>query len=215
MGWRYDYGDLEVESHGEKWRERWCRRKKLLVNTVNTVFDFGFIDKTSIRLLGLSGGTKCDAFAELPYYSRVIGDFQDKIQENLKAGKCTMDLKALPFATEGASNDSRDFFWDLDESLRAVASGTEAQGGYEKGLTPSRAFSGRAVPRATREASRSARWRGARAGRELAALARLSPSNVVKSEGRGWEPPRASVAALGSDVRFAACMDGGMAGVGI
>ena len=79
----------------------------------------------------------------------------------------------------------------------------------------SRAFSGRAVPRATREASGTARWRRARAERELAALARLSPSNVVKSEGRGWEPPRASVAALGSDARFAACIDGGMAGVGI
>ena len=79
----------------------------------------------------------------------------------------------------------------------------------------SRAFSGRAVPRATREASGTARWRRARAERELAALARLSPSNVVKSEGRGREPPRASVAALGSDARFAACIDGGMAGVGI
>ena len=136
MGWHYDYGDLEVESHGEKWQERWCRRKKLLVNSANTVFDFSLIDGMGIGLLGLSDETKFDAFAELPYYYHVIGDFQDKIRENLKAEKYTMDLKLLPFATEGAGNDNRDFFWDLGESLRTIASGTEAQGNYEKGLAP-------------------------------------------------------------------------------
>lgn len=100
------------------------------------MFDFGLIDGTGIGLLGLSDETKFDAFAELLYYSHVIGDFQDKIRENLKAEKYTMDLKLLPFATEGAGNDNRDFFWDLGESLRTIASGTEAQGNYEKRLAP-------------------------------------------------------------------------------
>ena len=63
------------------------------------MFDFGLIDGTGIGLLGLSDETKFDAFAELLYYSHVIGDFQDKIRENLKAEKHTMDLKLLPFAT--------------------------------------------------------------------------------------------------------------------
>ena len=100
------------------------------------MFDFGLIDGTGIGLLGLSDETKFDAFAELLYYSHVIGDFQDKIRENLKAEKYTIDLKLLPFTTEGAGNDNRDFFWDLGESLRTIASGTEAQGNYEKGLAP-------------------------------------------------------------------------------
>lgn len=131
MGWHYDYGDLEVETHGEQWQERWLRRKKLLVNTVNTVFDFGFFASKQVGWLGLSDGTKCDAFAELLYYSHVLGDFQDKIQENLRQEKYEMDLKALPFATEGASDDNRDFFWDLDEALRIIANGTDAQSDYE------------------------------------------------------------------------------------
>ena len=54
----------------------------------------------------------------------------------------------------------------------------------------SRTHSGRAIPRQTREGSMTAKRRRRRAERELAALARLAPSSVVKSEGRGWEPPR-------------------------
>lgn len=45
------------------------------------------------------------------------------------------------------------------------------------------------------------------------ALARLTSPSVVKSEGCGWEPPRASVSALSAEVRFAADIDGGMAAV--
>lgn len=77
----------------------------------------------------------------------------------------------------------------------------------------SRIHSGRAVPRQTREGSMTARRRRLRAERELAALARLTSPSVVKSEGCGWEPPRASVSALSAEARFAADIDGGMAAV--
>lgn len=80
----------------------------------------------------------------------------------------------------------------------------------------SRTHSGRQVPRMGRQASMSAARRRARAARELAALERLAPAGpVVKSEGSGWEPPHASVSALGEAVRFAADVDGGMVAVGI
>lgn len=80
----------------------------------------------------------------------------------------------------------------------------------------SRTHSGRQVPRLTREASMTARARRRRAERELAALARLGGAgNVVKSEGRGWEPPRASVSSLCAEARYAADVDGGMVAVGI
>lgn len=79
----------------------------------------------------------------------------------------------------------------------------------------SRTHSGRKVPEIGRQASMSAGRRRARAARELAALERLAPTGpVVKSEGGGWEPPRASVSALGEAVRFAADIDGGMVAVG-
>ena len=80
----------------------------------------------------------------------------------------------------------------------------------------SRTHSGRSVPKMGREASMSASRRRARAARELAALERLAPSGrVVKSEGAGWEPPRASVSGAGEAVRLAAGLDGGMAAVGM
>ena len=78
----------------------------------------------------------------------------------------------------------------------------------------SRTHSGRAIPRQTREGSMTAKRRRRRAERELAALARLAPSSVVKSEGRGWEPPRASVSAFAPEVVFAANLDGGMVAAG-
>lgn len=80
----------------------------------------------------------------------------------------------------------------------------------------SRTRSGRPLPRRTREGSATALRRRRRAERELAALSRPGgASSVVKSEGSGWEPPSASVAACGEGVRFSADLDGGMVAVGI
>lgn len=134
MGWHHDYTDderLEEKYRSGVWQEHWLKRKALLVRTVNAVFDFGLFDKARVGLLGLSEGTRCDAFAELLYYTHVLGDFQDKIQDNIENSKYEMNLLAISFATEGASDANRDFFWDLDESLHTIASGTDAQGDYD------------------------------------------------------------------------------------
>lgn len=132
MGWHHDYGDIEIEAHGEKWNQRWSRRKKLLVSTVNKTFDFGWLDSLRVGTLGWYDGTRCDGFAELLYYIHVLGDFQDKIQENIKAEKYQMDLKAIQFAAEGASDNNRDFFWDLNEALSLIADGDDAQKEHQK-----------------------------------------------------------------------------------
>lgn len=132
MGWHHDYSEVEIEALGEKWNKRWSRRKKLLVDTVNKIYDFGWVDSIRIGALGWFDGTRCDGFAELLYYIHVLGDFQDKIQENIKAGKYRMDLKAIPFAVTEASASNRDFFWDLDEALNLIACEDDAQEEYQK-----------------------------------------------------------------------------------
>ena len=47
-----------------------ANRKKVLQNTVNKVFDFGFIN----NLVGSKGG-KCNSFAALLYYSHLLSDY--------------------------------------------------------------------------------------------------------------------------------------------
>lgn len=138
MGWRHDYGDMTGGSGSDKYsvQDRWVRRKRLLVDTVNTVFDFGFIDSAKVRYLGWSDGTKCDALAELLYYTHVLGDLEDNINDRSdKASKgegaYKMDFQGIAFAVQSPSDDNRDFFWDLEESLR-ILFGTEADSLIEK-----------------------------------------------------------------------------------
>ena len=138
MGWHHDYGNMTGGSGDGKYsvQERWAKRKRLLVDTVNTVFDFGFIESARVRYLGWSDGTKCDALAELLYYTHVLGDFEDNIIDRSdKAGEGNgtykMDFQGIAFAVENPSDDNRDFFWDLEESLR-ILFGAEADGLIEK-----------------------------------------------------------------------------------
>lgn len=79
----------------------------------------------------------------------------------------------------------------------------------------SRSRSGRAIPRMTREASATPRRRAYREARELKSFERrgCTASQVVQSVGKGWEPPRASVAGLSAEVRFAAGIDKGMVAI--
>ena len=116
-GWHYDYGDQEVL--GEKWEPRWQNRKRLLQNTVRTVFDFGFFENVKMTF-GIYEGTKCDAFSKLLYYVHILGDYQDAIQENIEKENYKMDLAAIPYATKNAGNNNRDLYWDLSESLETL-----------------------------------------------------------------------------------------------
>ena len=131
-GWHYSYDGVEIGEPKEKWGPHWIRRKKLLVDTVNTVFDFGWFDYGRISLLGMSEGTRCDAFAELLYYIHVLGDYRDNIQENLKKEIYKVNLKAIPFATDNPSNENRDFFWDLKEALGIIFTEEATRGDYER-----------------------------------------------------------------------------------
>lgn len=63
-------------------------------------------------------------------------------------------------------------------------------------------YSGFALPKRTREGSRSRR-RAARRDERLAGFVASRPGTRLKSEGKGWEyPVSASLAGMGSDVRF-------------
>lgn len=138
MGWHYDYGNMTGGSIDVEYRiqDRWVKRKRLLVDTVNTVFDFGIIDSARVRYLGWSDGTKCDALAELLYYTHVLGDFEYNINTRSKTaskgeGPYKMDFQGIAFAVENPNDDNRDFFWDLEESLR-ILFGAEADSLIEK-----------------------------------------------------------------------------------
>ena len=120
MGWHYDYSDTNISTLGEPWEKRWKLRKKLLLNSVNKVFGFGPISSFRINVLGHAEGTKADAFAELLYYVHILGDYEDKIADNIKKGKYKMDLLAIPFATRQASKQNRDLFFDLQESIEKL-----------------------------------------------------------------------------------------------
>lgn len=132
MGWHHTYKDLRAGNPKEDWGPHWSKRKKLLVDTVNAAFNFGAIDSFRVGVLGQYEGTRCDGFAELLYCIHVLGDFQDKIQENLKRGKYRMDLQAIPFATANANSSNRDLLWDLNEALSTICTGTEAEDEYER-----------------------------------------------------------------------------------
>ena len=63
-------------------------------------------------------------------------------------------------------------------------------------------YSGFALPKRTREGSRSRR-RAARRDERLAGFVASRPGTRLKSEGKGWEyPVSASLAGMGADVRF-------------
>ena len=59
--WEYEYkNNVEIKN----------TRKKILNNSVNKVFDFGFIN----NLFGSSSG-KCESFSALLYYSHILSDY--------------------------------------------------------------------------------------------------------------------------------------------
>lgn len=131
MGWHYDYSDIgSIGSMDEPWENRWQRRKRLLQDTVNKVFDFGFLEEAQTGLLPFYDGTRCDAFAELTYYIHVLGDYQDKVQDNLEKGAYGKELLAIPFGVKDASDGNRDLFYDLSESLGRLFD--DSLSGYQK-----------------------------------------------------------------------------------
>lgn len=72
-------------------------RRKVLQNTVNKVFDFGFVD----NLFGSRNG-KCNSFAALLYYSHILADYladdPSKTEANVK-GKSIPAFSGQPYVT--------------------------------------------------------------------------------------------------------------------
>ena len=86
--WEYEYkNNVEIKN----------TRKKILNNSVNKVFDFGFIN----NLFGSSSG-KCESFSALLYYSHILSDYlasdPSETTANVK-GKAIEGYSGQPYVT--------------------------------------------------------------------------------------------------------------------
>ena len=109
-------------------KKKQAKRKKVLQNTVNKVFDFGFIN----NLFGSKSG-KCNSFAALLYYSHILADYladdPDETEVNVN-GKITPAYAGSSFtiingdrptftASQKKKTESFATYSNLDEQGRA------------------------------------------------------------------------------------------------
>ena len=140
MGWHYDYNSDEFSNIDKgahpNWNDCWLLRKRILINTVNTVFNFGIIEESRLKFgqIGLPvDGTKCDYFSELLYYLHILGDYQDNIQSNINKSKYQLDLLSIPFTYQSSVNNitnCSDFFIDFKESLTGLFTFSQEDSSY-------------------------------------------------------------------------------------
>ena len=72
---RYSHLGWDPVEHPEK--GNWKRRKEIILNTVNYVFDFGFLTDVNIGGHHIREFTEqCDAFSAFIYYIHLIGDIE-------------------------------------------------------------------------------------------------------------------------------------------
>lgn len=79
-------------------------RKKVLRNTVNKVFDFGFVN----NVFGSNKG-KCDSFAALLYYSHILSDYLADDPTDTKTsvnGKLTESYAGIPYTVVNGNRPS-------------------------------------------------------------------------------------------------------------
>ena len=91
LGWTHKY---------ENDKANWPVRKKLLQNTVNKVFDFGFFNEWFGKK-----SNQCESFCALIYYVHIAADH---LYEGYK-----YDKHIIPFAVVGANEKSPDLFYEL------------------------------------------------------------------------------------------------------
>lgn len=72
LGWNYDYADFDGERNKEWSTKTWSRRKELLLDTAEHIFDFNGMPHWADRFLGTND--KCDTFCKLLYYIHILGD---------------------------------------------------------------------------------------------------------------------------------------------
>lgn len=103
MGWDYEMYNSDVNLS-------WAKRKKILVDTINCIFDFSFLDIqltnkcsnieisihpsqfTAIQKILLSNGSKSRSFAAIIYYTHILGDIDNN---SLRTSATRINIKAL------------------------------------------------------------------------------------------------------------------------
>lgn len=125
-----------------------------------------------------------------------------------------MDLVAVDGPSLGTMESENQHLYK--SRMASVPCAWSREGASGMARLRSRRGSGRAVPRRTRAGSATPLRRRRDEGREIASLEQrgLTAKGCPPCVGSGYEPPRASVAGLASEVRYAAAVDSGMAGTG-
>lgn len=106
-GWDHDYIDDKAN---------WNVRKKLLLATVEHVFDFDFLSGTFLGEVVSRGYDKrCNSFAALVYYVHILGDLVEA--KNYKAVQSKL---VIPLAQAHPGESNRDIFYELDQHLPII-----------------------------------------------------------------------------------------------
>lgn len=75
QGWSFDYQKYDDGRNPDWSSVRWPKRKKLLLNTAEAIFDFNGAPRFLNRFLGTN--QKCDAFCRLLYCVHILGDYKE------------------------------------------------------------------------------------------------------------------------------------------
>lgn len=124
LGWKHDYSNGSFE--GTDWQTRWEKRKAILVNTVDFVFDFGIFEEVKTNLLRAPAGSKCEAFARLLYYIHIFGDFKQSVKEHKK-----WPSGVLPYAKQAVGNQET-LLDGIAEVSKALFDKNDSNSGYSR-----------------------------------------------------------------------------------
>lgn len=81
--WEYVYNPVKSQQG---------RRKKLLQNAVNKIYDFGFLNNIIGSIIGGSKG-KCNSFSALIYYSHILSDY---LADDIEDSDTTVNGRKVP-----------------------------------------------------------------------------------------------------------------------
>lgn len=106
---KYTHQGWDIEKHGigtKNASKFWNKRRKILLNTANTVFDFGPFSTS------LAYDPKCDSFCAIVYYVHILGDY-DEADNYKKLGLL------IPLAGHDGT-DKNDIICELKNSIEVL-----------------------------------------------------------------------------------------------
>lgn len=106
-GWEMTYEDDKAH---------WSRRKKILLDTVEKVFNFKALPSW---LVGYD--ERCESFAALVYYIHVLGDFLE--DDTLGKFEGESNGKKVKFARTFPTDKNPDIFWEIERHLGTLLLG--------------------------------------------------------------------------------------------